>query len=130
MHYLTASGIALTVLAFSAIPLVAQTQTWRPDLPGTTTGDIHRHEMDRLRLRSEANSNLARQQQLNTRLTIQELQSAREPTPVQPSYRPLRSLEEERAFRKSATQRRQRLSQDVGQIDNWLDRQTPDRRTD
>ncbi len=121
-----ASVLILIAVSVGAGAAMAQVQPYRPGLPGATVGDVHRYEMDRLRARSDANANLARQQQLNTRLTIQDLQAARQPALVQPSYRPLRSLDEERALRRSATQRRERLSQDVGQIDDWLDRTAPD----
>lgn len=130
MRHIVSATFTMTVLGLSASQTSAQGQAWRPGLPGTTVADAHRYEMESLRARSDANTNLARQQQLNTRLTIQDLQSARQPAPVQPSYRPLRSLDQERVLRQSATQRRERLSQEVGQIDDWLDRPEPDRQPD
>lgn len=86
-------------------------------------GERHRYEMDQLRARSDQRAAFARQQQLDSRLTVLELQAARRPDPIQPeAFRPLRTPDQERAFRESATTRRQTTIEGVTQIDDWLDR--------
>ena len=123
------AALALTGLSLTAFPLPAAAQVapypyGAPNYgPTAATGDIHRYEMDRLRARAQANDSLARSQSLNTRLTLQELQARRAPTPVEP-YQPLplRSPEQERAAREAATTRRETTARGVGQIDAWLDR--------
>lgn len=88
-----------------------------------TIGEVHRYEMDRLRGVADANAALARQQNLQTQLTLQQLQAARRPTPAQPeAYRPLRSVEVEREAREGANDRRETVVSGVTQIDAWLDR--------
>ncbi len=119
--------LVLTLLA--AAPSVAQAQTWQPR-PGAPAVDPHRHqadqhrlEMERLRAQAEQRAAFARQLELETGLNRQRLESARRPEPVQPAPLPaLRSPEEERALRRSASDRRRATSGEVGQIDAWLDR--------
>lgn len=83
----------------------------------------HRYEMDRLRAQSDQRDAFAKQQQLNSRLTVLELQAARQPDLVQPApIPPLRTVEQARAEREAATRRREATTQGVGQIDAWLDR--------
>ena len=117
----------LTALAMA--PAVAQAQTWQPR-PGEPTIDPHRYqadqhrlEMDRLRARAEQRESFARQLEIETRLNRQRIEVARLPEPIQPpASRALRSPEEERALRRSASGRRAAAVSDVGQIDAWLDR--------
>lgn len=119
--------LALTVLA--AAPAAAHAQTWQPR-PGQPAVDPHRYqadqhrlEMDRLRAQADQREAFARQLSLESRLNRQSLQSARQPEPIQPPpARALRSPEEERALRRSASERRAASTSDVGQIDAWLDR--------
>lgn len=119
--------IALTLLA--ATPALAQAQTWQPRAgglaidPGRYQADQHRLEMERLRLQAEQRESFARQLELETRLNRQRIEAARAPEPIQPpGPRALRSPEEERALRLSASGRRAATASDVGQIDAWLDR--------
>ncbi|HEY0601160.1 hypothetical protein [Brevundimonas sp.] len=91
--------------------------------PHVYQADQHRYEIDRLRAQADQREAFARQLQLEARLTRLEIEAARQPEPVQPpSYRALRSPEEERALRESATRRRQNTTAGVAQIDAWLDR--------
>jgi hypothetical protein len=119
---------ALLSLALLAAPAAAHAQTWQPRAgapavdPHRYQADQHRFEMERLRAQADQRETLARQLQLETRLNRQQLEAARPPEPVQPPVlRPLRSPEEERAARLSASGRRRATSADVGQIDAWLD---------
>jgi hypothetical protein len=113
---------ALIVLALLiAAPASAQVQPWRGPYP--TVGEQHRWEMDRLRYQADAQAAHARQLQLESRLTVLELQAARQPALVPPpAYRALRSPSEERALRESAAVRGRSVGSTVGQIDAWLDR--------
>ena len=118
---------ALIVIAacLLAAPAAAQIAPYPgPYVQGqNATGERHRYEMDRLRIQSDQRTAFARQQQLNSRLTVLELQAARRPAPVQPeAYRPLRTPEQERAAREAATTRRETTVEGVTQIDDWLDR--------
>ena len=116
----------VVVLALGAsTPGLAQVTTYpRYGVPGTRAGDVQRYEMERLRQQAQEGETLARQQLLQTRLTLMELQSRRQTAPAPESSSPvLRSLERERAAREAATVRRQSTTQGVGQIDSWLDRQ-------
>ena len=65
----------------------------------------------------------ARQLQLETRQTRQDIEAARQTDIArEPTARALRSPEEERALRESATRRRQAAADRTGEIDGWLDR--------
>ena len=91
---------------------------------GVRAVDAQRYEMERVRQQAQESEAMARQQSLDTRLTLMELQAARRPAPPPESVSPvLRSLEQERSAREAATVRRQSTTQGVGQIDSWLDRQ-------
>ncbi len=113
---------ALIALALMTLPAPALAQS-RVE-PRAAVGDQHRWAMEQLRARADANEALARQQRLEARLTVLELQAARQAAPIVkvPDWRPLRSPEEERAARESATVRRQETVRSVTQIDAWLDR--------
>ena len=124
--------LILTILLLAAAPLAANAQTWPgwpgpPPAgysPGAAIADQHRYEMDRLRNQAAESDALAQQQRLQTQLTIQQLQAARQPTPPQPpqtAYAP-RTLEQERQAREAQTARREEMVRGVTQIDAWLDR--------
>lgn len=126
---------ALT-LAAAVAPLLAGT-TWaqtppQPLPPGTSPweqhryqADQHRYEMDRLRLQADQREANARQIELQSRQTRMELERRRDLNPSATPYaepHALRSPEEERTLRQSATERRRATETSVGQIDAWLDR--------
>lgn len=116
---------ALIALMLFALPAPALAQSWTAydgRDPAVTTADRHRWEMERLRARSDANEALARQQRLETRLTLMELQAARQPPVTPQDWRPLASPEVERARREGAEQRGQAVREGVSEIDAWLDR--------
>ncbi|HEY1071427.1 MAG TPA: hypothetical protein VGE49_00740 [Brevundimonas sp.] len=124
--------LILTTLMLAAAPLAAKAQTWPgwpgPPPPGYDPGsaiaDQHRIEMDRLRNQAAEREALAQQQRLQTRLTILQLQAARQPTPPLPpptAYAP-RTLEQERQAREAQDARREQMVRGVTEIDAWLDR--------
>lgn len=125
---------ALIFLPFALAAVAAgsaQAQVAPPYAPPTVDphryqADQHRYEMDRLRARADQREAFARQLQIETRLNRLEIEAARQPEPLQPPPgRALRSPEEERALRESATERRRAATEDVTQIDDWLDRPRP-----
>lgn len=125
---------ALLVLsALAIVPAVAQAQTWQPR-PGAPAIDPHRYpadqhrlEMDRLHAQADQRETFARQLAFETRLNRQRIEAARLPEPIQPpASRALRSPDEERLLRQSASRRRATTASDVGQIDAWLDRPRDD----
>ena len=112
---------ALTM--FAATPALAQAQAWPAIDPHRYQVDQHRLEMERLRLQAEQRETFARQLEIEARLNRQRIEAARRPEPIQPpATRALRSPEEERALRLSASGRRAAAASDTGQIDAWLDR--------
>lgn len=126
---MTALRALLVLTALAITPAMAQAQTWQPR-PGAPAIDPHRYqadqhrlEMDRIRAQADQREALARQLEIETRLNRQRIEAARLPEPVQPpAPRALRSPEEERALRQSASGRRAAAASEVGQIDSWLDR--------
>ena len=123
--------LILITLLMAAAPLAATAQTWPgwpgPPPPGYDPGsaiaDQHRIEMDRLRGQAAEREAFARQQRLQTRLTIQQLEAARQPTPpLPPSTAYVRSPEEERQAREAQTARREEVVRGAAEIDAWLDR--------
>jgi hypothetical protein len=126
---MTALPALLVLSLFAAAPAAAQTHAWAPR-PGEPAVDPHRYqadqhrlEIDRLRAQADQRESFARQLELETRLNRQRVEAARPPEPIQPpSFRTLRSTGEERALRRSASERRAATASDVGQIDAWLDR--------
>jgi hypothetical protein len=125
------------VLAACAAPAFAQTPPPIQPFPGQAIygawpdpasqaqyqADQHRYEMERLRAQAEQRDAFARQQTLESRLRVMDLQAGAPPAPVMPTIvRPLRSPEEERALRESATARRATTSTALDEIDSWLDR--------
>ena len=124
--------LTLFTLLMAALPLAATAQTWpgwpAPPPPGYDPGsaiaDQHRIEMDRLRNQAAEREALAHQQRLQTQLTIQQLQAARQPTPPLPpatAYAP-RTIEQERQAREAQDARRDQMVRGVTEIDAWLDR--------
>ena len=126
---MTALRALLALALLAAAPAAAQAQTWQPR-PGALAVDQHRYqadqhrlEMDRLRAQADQRETFARRLELETRLNRQRIEAARQPEPVlPPTLRALRSPEEERALRRSASERRAATTSAVGQIDVWLDR--------
>jgi hypothetical protein len=123
------------ILAAAVAPLLlagtARAQT--PPLPPGPSpwdqhryqADQHRYEMDRLRMQADQGEATARQIELQSRLNRMEVDRQRDLTPSVSPYaepRALRSPEEERTLRQSATERRRATESSVGQIDAWLDR--------
>ncbi len=124
------AAFALPAMALlAAAPAAAQTQTWQPR-PGEPAVDPHRYqvdqhrlETDRLRAGADQREAFARQLELEARLNRRRLEAARRPEPALPTGAgALRSLEMERALRRSASDRRRAMGADLGQIDAWLDR--------
>ena len=119
----------IALILFAGPPALAQAQTWEPR-PGAPAVDAHRYqaeqhrfEMDRLRAQSDQREAFARQLEMEARLNRERIEAARPPEPVQPpAPRALRSPEQERALRLSASRRRTATASDVAQIDAWLDR--------
>ncbi len=121
------------ILAAVAAPLLlagaARAQTW-PLPPGPSAldqhryqADRHRYEMDRLRMQADQREATARQIEMESRLSRMDLDRRRTTDPYIPSAPPaLRSPEEERTARQSATDRRRATESAVGEIDAWLDR--------
>lgn len=124
--------LILMTLMLAAAPLAAKAQTWPgwpgPPPPGYSPGaaiaDQHRNEMDRMRNQAAEREGLAQQQRLQTQLTIQQLQAARQPdlpSPPPTAFVP-RTLEQERQAREAQTARREEMTRGVTEIDAWLDR--------
>lgn len=124
--------LILITLLMAAAPFAANAQTWPgwpgPPPPGYDPGsaiaDQHRIEMDRLRNQAAEREALAQQQRLQTQLTIQQLQAARQPalpSPPPTAYAP-RTLEQERQAREAQDARREQMVRGVTEIDAWLDR--------
>lgn len=123
---------ALILVAFVAPLLLAgaaQAQSY-PLPPGPSAldqhryqADQHRYEMDRLRTQADQREFTARQIELDSRLNRMDLERRRTTDPYVPSQpRALRSPEQERTLRESATERRRATEAGVGEIDAWLDR--------
>ena len=121
----------LMTLMLAAAPLAANAQTWPgwpgPPPPGYDPGSAiayqHRIEMDRLRNQAAEREALAQQQRLQTQLTIQQLEAARQPNlPSPPPVAYVRSPEQERQAREAQTARREEMVRGVTEIDAWLDR--------
>lgn len=129
--------LILLPFALAAIAGPAQAQVGPPQVPPGAAVDLHRYqadrhryeidrhryEIDRLRNQADQRDAFARQLQLETRLNRLEIEAARQPEPLPPpAWRALRSPEEERALRESATERRRATAAGVAGIDDWLDR--------
>lgn len=113
---------------FIAAPATAQ--DWRAPSaqrdPISAIADQHRYEMDRLRAQAAEREMLARQQRLESRLTVLDLQAARQPAPPAPAPTAyVRSPEEARQAREAAAARQEDFVRGVGEIDAWLDRPRP-----
>jgi hypothetical protein len=108
----------------TAAPASAQAQEWYgPPPAGGWQAESHRLEIERLRSRAESQELSRQQQRLDTRLRRLELESQRRPAPDL-DVRPYRydTPEAARAGREAATERRERSTGAVSQIDDWLDR--------
>ncbi|WP_339931175.1 hypothetical protein [uncultured Brevundimonas sp.] len=79
--------------------------------------DRHRYEMERLRLEADQRETFARQQALETRLRVMDLQAARQPVPPVDSWTPRPPVTPEQA-----RARREAGVSGTTQIDAWLDR--------
>ncbi|HYC67206.1 hypothetical protein [Brevundimonas sp.] len=130
---MTVARLLLAAAALStalAVATSAQAQIAPPYLspgvdPHRYQADQHRYEIDRLRAQADQRETFARQLQIETRLSRQEIEAARRTDITeQPGTRVLRSPEEARALRESATRRRQTTASRAGEIDDWLDRPT------
>lgn len=123
-------ALILLPFALAAVAGSAQAQIAPPWVPPGASVDLHRYqadqhryEIDRLRSQADQREAFARQLQLETRLNRLEIEAARQPEPLPPpAWRALRSPEEERALRESATERRRATAAGVAGIDDWLDR--------
>lgn len=105
-----------------ATTAVAQTRPGEP-YPQMSVGERHRYEMDRLRAINDSQAALARQQAIQTQMTLLQLEAARRPAPPLPAPTAyVRTPEQERAERPAATTRREATQEGVSQIDDWLDR--------
>ncbi|MGZ9113322.1 MAG: hypothetical protein ACXW3K_01750 [Brevundimonas sp.] len=127
---MTAARILAAAVLLAAVPVQAQIpQAWQPRAglsavdPHRYQADRHRYEIDRLRAQADQREAFARQYETETRLNRLRIEAARQPELVQPpTWRVLRSPEEERALRLSAEERRRVVANGIGQIDAWLDR--------
>ncbi|CAN5391362.1 hypothetical protein BH10PSE2_BH10PSE2_27240 [soil metagenome] len=116
-------------LAGAAVAQIAPYPTYGQPYPayGATAADRQRYEMEQVRVRGVEAETLSRQQSLETRLTLRDLQDQRDAT-LSPDSRPgtryaqPRSLEQERSAREAATTARQTTVAGVTQIDDWLNR--------
>jgi hypothetical protein len=125
---MNATGPLVAVLLLAAVPVQAQVHPVRPGVSSLELhryqADQHRYEIDRLRFLADQRETTARLYETESRLNRLRIEAARQPAPVlPPAYRPLRSPEEERAMRLSAEERNRAMTDGVGQIDAWLDRQ-------
>lgn len=121
----------LMTMLVAALPLAAKAQTWPgwpgPPPPGYDRGsaiaDQHRIEMDRLRNQAAERDALAQQQRLQTQLTIQRLQAARQPAPPlpPPTAYVTPTLEQERQAREAQASRSDEMIRGATEIDAWLD---------
>ncbi|GAA0868286.1 hypothetical protein GCM10009116_04440 [Brevundimonas basaltis] len=115
-------------LAFTAVAASAQAQVAPPHVgpgvdPPRYQADQHHQEIDRLRARADQREAFTRRLEVETRLSRLEIEAARQTDlALPPPYRALRSPEEERALRESATARRRDTTAGVEQVDAWLDR--------
>lgn len=119
--------LPFALAAFAGSAQAQSAPSWAP--PGASVdlhryqADRHRYEIDRLRNQADQREAFARRLQLETRLNRLEIEAARQPAPLQPpAWRALRTPQEERALRESATDRRRAATAGANQIDNWLDR--------
>lgn len=109
----------LPALVLTLLAAPAAAQVYSP----YTAGDRHRDAMERLRIQADQRDAFARQQAADARLTVLELQAARQrPLPESQAETAPRTLEQRRAERESQTRRREAVVSGVGEIDAWLDR--------
>lgn len=110
-------GLALAAAATAAAAQSAP--PWRPGQTPATTGDLHRYEMDRLRWQSDQRAYEADRYRAETQARVRDVETARQPPLATPPVRYGSVPPEVAAERRSA---------DVAattQIDDWLDRRSP-----
>ena len=87
---MTFARTLLPLILLAAASGAAQAQTWQPRPgapavdPNRYQADLHRLEMERLRIQADQRAAFARQLELETRLNRQRIEAARLPEPVQP----------------------------------------------
>ena len=81
----------------------------------------HRYREDARRAGADAREAFARQQDLEARLTVLELQAARQAPVYYPDARPQLSPEAQRALDESSARRHDESRRQVGEIDAWLE---------
>lgn len=106
--------------------LAGQVQPWGVAPSPALAAEQHRLAIEQQRLQADQRELLARQLDLNTRLTLRDIEAARQPAIAPVSPRPLGSPEAERLAREAQTRRTDAVRDSVGQIDSWLDRARPD----
>lgn len=114
----------LLAVILTATAGAASAQVYAPGRPyvGDPMADRLRYRMETQRLQSEQQAAWARQQQLNARLTEQELRAQRQPEPYIPLVDVPPSPDARRRAREAATIGRQAATAGVTQIDDWLAR--------
>ena len=118
-------SLILALLIAAPAPALAQIAPPVPyagQIPGPAdVAAWHRYREDARRAGADARAAYARQQDLEARLTILELQAARQPPVAYPDARPHLSPEALRALNESAAARHEDSRRQVGKIDAWLD---------
>lgn len=118
-------SLLLALLIAAPAPALAQVPPPVPQagqIPGPA--DIaawHRYRDDTRRAESDIRAAYARQQDLEARLTVLELQAARQAPTVYPEARPHLSPEAQRALNEADARRHDASRRQVGEIDAWLD---------
>ena len=113
----------ILIVVLGASDALAQTAPgWRSRTDPRNQLDRQRQAIEAQRLRAAEQQALARQIELERRLTVLELQAARTPPLDLYEPRPLGTVAEERAAREAATRRREAVVAGTSQIDAWLDR--------
>ena len=113
----------ILIVVLGASDALAQTApAWRSRTDPRNQLDRQRQAIEAQRMRAAEQQALARQIELDRRLTVLELQAARTPPLDLYEPRPLGTVAEERAAREAATRRREAVVAGTSQIDAWLDR--------
>lgn len=118
-------SLLLALLIAAPVPTLAQVPPPAPyagQIPGPAdVAAWHRYREDARRAGADARAAYARQQDLEARLTILELQAARQAPVGYPDTRPQLSPEPQRALDASAARRHDETRRQVGEIDAWLE---------
>jgi hypothetical protein len=109
-----------------ALMFTSQVQPWGVSPSPAQAAEQHRLAIEQQRVQAQQRELFARQQDLNTRLTLRDIEAARQPAVAPASPRPLGSPEAERLAREAQTRRTDEVRNGVGQIESWLDRTRPD----